>query len=109
MEGSAGKVRFCFPNAPYTPDTYHIIGEAELKQMKPSAILINTARGPLVDEHALVKALQDGTIHGAGLDVFEFGDYPLPELLEMDKRSINSPHRYADDGCAHCNGPYGLQ
>ena len=41
-------------NAPYTPETYHIIGEKELKQMKSSAVLINTARGPLVDEHALV-------------------------------------------------------
>ena len=71
-------------NAPYTPETYHIIGEAELKQMKPSAVLINTARGPLVDEKALVQALKEGTIHGAGLDVFEFGDHPLPELLEMD-------------------------
>lgn len=78
-------------NAPYTPETYHTIGEAELKQMKPSAILINTARGPLVDEHALVKALQEGTIHGAGLDVFEFGDYPLPELLEMD-HVVLTPH-----------------
>ena len=85
------KSDFVSLNAPYTPDTYHIIGEAELKQMKPSAILINTARGPLVDEHALVKALQDGTIHGAGLDVFEFGDYPLPELLEMDN-VVLTPH-----------------
>lgn len=71
-------------NAPYTSETYHIIGETELKQMKPSAVLINTARGPLVDEKALVQALKEGTIHGAGLDVFEFGDHPLPELLEMD-------------------------
>ena len=71
-------------NAPYTPETYHIIGEAELKQMKPSAVLINTARGPLIDEKALVQALKEGTGHGAGLDVFEFGDHPLPELLEMD-------------------------
>lgn len=78
-------------NAPYTPDTHHIIGEAELSQMKPSAILINTARGPLVDEHALVKALKEGRIHGAGLDVFEFGDYPLPELLEMDN-VVLTPH-----------------
>ena len=52
-------------NAPYTPETYHIIGEAELKQMKPTAVLINTGRGPLVDEKALVQALKDGTIHGA--------------------------------------------
>ena len=49
------KADFVSLNAPYTPDTYHILGEEEFKQMKPSAILINTARGPLVDEHALVK------------------------------------------------------
>ena len=78
-------------NAPHTPETHHIIGEEELQKMKPSAILINTARGPLVDEHALVKALKGGEIHGAGLDVFEFGDYPLPELLEMDN-VVLSPH-----------------
>ncbi|MGM9755740.1 MAG: NAD(P)-dependent oxidoreductase, partial [Parabacteroides sp.] len=85
------KADFVSLNAPYTPETYHIIGEAELQRMKPSAILINTARGPLVDEHALVKALQTGQIHGAGLDVFEFGDYPLPELLEMDN-VVLTPH-----------------
>lgn len=78
-------------NAPYTSETHHIIGEEELRQMKPTAILINTARGPLVDEQALVKALQDGTIWGAGLDVFEFGDYPLPELLTMDN-VVLTPH-----------------
>ncbi|MDR1407629.1 MAG: dihydrofolate reductase [Tannerella sp.] len=78
-------------NAPYTPETYHIIGEAELKKMKPTAILINTARGPLVDEKALISALQTGEIHGAGLDVFEFGDHPLPELLEMEN-VVMTPH-----------------
>lgn len=91
MEELLTQSDFLSLNAPYTPDTYHIIGEAELKQMKPTAILINTARGPLVDEQALVKALQDGTIHGAGLDVFEFGDYPLPELLQMDN-VVLTPH-----------------
>lgn len=90
-EDLLAKADFISLNAPYTTETYHIIGEAELRQMKPSAILINTARGPLVDEHALVKALQEGTIHGAGLDVFEFGDYPLPELLEMDN-VVMTPH-----------------
>lgn len=78
-------------NAPYTAETHHLIGESELSRMKPSAILINTARGPLVDEHALVKALQNGVILGAGLDVFEFGDYPLPALLEMEN-VVLTPH-----------------
>ena len=85
------KSDFISINAPYTPETHHLIGEAELQMMKPTAILINTARGPLVDEHALVKALKEGTIRGAGLDVFEFGDYPLPELLELDN-VVLTPH-----------------
>lgn len=91
MEELLAQSDFVSLNLPYNQETYHIIGEAELKQMKPSAILINTGRGPLVDEHALVKALQDGTIQGAGLDVFEFGDYPLPELLELDN-VVLTPH-----------------
>ena len=78
-------------NAPYTPETYHIIGTEELKRMKNSAILINTARGPLVDEAALVEALKSGEIRGAGLDVFEDGDYPMEELLEMDN-VVLTPH-----------------
>ncbi len=78
-------------NAPLTPDTFHIMGEAEFKLMKPSAILINTSRGPLVDEKALVAALQNKTIQGAGLDVFENGDYPMDELLEMDN-VVLTPH-----------------
>ena len=78
-------------NAPYTPETYHINGAEELKRMKNSAILINTARGPLVDEAALVEALKSGEIRGAGLDVFEDGDYPMEELLEMDN-VVLTPH-----------------
>ena len=78
-------------NAPYTPETYHIIGAEELKRMKNSAILINTARGPLVDEAALAEALKSGEIRGAGLDVFEDGDYPMEELLEMDN-VVLTPH-----------------
>lgn len=78
-------------NAPSTPETYHMIGEEELKLMKSSAILINTARGSLIDEQALVKALQEGTIRGAGLDVFEENDFPLSELLELDN-VVLTPH-----------------
>ena len=78
-------------HAPLTPETRHVIDEDALKKMKPTAILINTARGSLVDEKALVKALQDGEILGAGLDVFENGDLPLPELLCMDN-AVLTPH-----------------
>ncbi|MDR2233104.1 MAG: dihydrofolate reductase [Tannerella sp.] len=78
-------------NAPHTAETYHIIGEVELKKMKPTAILINTSRGALVDENALVKALQNKEIAGAALDVFEFNDVPLPELLAMDNVVV-TPH-----------------
>ncbi|MBS4008979.1 MAG: D-glycerate dehydrogenase [Clostridium sp.] len=58
-------------HVPLTPETVHLIGEKELKMMKKTAYLINTARGPVVDEKALVKALKTGEIAGAGLDVFE--------------------------------------
>lgn len=78
-------------NAPLTAETYHMIGAKELKAMKSEAILINTARGPLVDEHALIEALRNREIWGAGLDVFEFGDTISPELFDMDNVVLN-PH-----------------
>ncbi|SIT42330.1 2-oxo-carboxylic acid reductase (glyoxalate reductase) (2-ketoaldonate reductase) [Paraburkholderia piptadeniae] len=56
---------------PLTPQTRHLIGANELRKMKKSAILINASRGQIVDENALIEALQTGTIHGAGLDVFD--------------------------------------
>ena len=65
--------------------THHLIGEKELRSMKSTAFLINTARGPIVDEKALVKALREGWIQGAGIDVFE--EEPTPPdnpLLKMD-------------------------
>ena len=78
-------------NAPYTHETHHIIGEKELKKMKRTAILINSSRGPLIDEKALIEALRSGEIHGAGLDMFEFGDHPSSELLDMDN-VVLTPH-----------------
>lgn len=71
-------------NAPLSHSTYHIISAPQLKAMKPSAILVNTARGALVDEKALAQALKEGEIWGAGLDVFEFGDYPIEELTKLN-------------------------
>lgn len=58
-------------HVPLTPDTRHLVGARELRRMKPTALLINTARGPIVDEGALAEALTQGTIAGAGLDVYE--------------------------------------
>ncbi|MFL5628911.1 MAG: 2-hydroxyacid dehydrogenase [Ktedonobacteraceae bacterium] len=75
---------FVSVHTPYMPSTHHLISERELKLMKPTAILINTARGPIVDEKALVKALQSRTIAGAGLDVFENEPAVEPELLSME-------------------------
>ena len=71
---------------PVTGQTLGIIGMGRIGKA-----LAKRANALLVDEHALVKALREGTIHGAGLDVFEFGDYPLPELLEMDN-VVLTPH-----------------
>ncbi len=58
-------------HVPLTAATQHLIGAAELSLMRPTAVLINTARGPVVDEAALADALRSGTIAGAGLDVYE--------------------------------------
>ena len=76
---------------PLKPETRHLIGERELKLMKSSAILINTARGPIVDEKALVKALKEGWIWGAGLDVFENEPIVEPELMHLDN-AVLLPH-----------------
>lgn len=78
-------------NAPSSPDTFHLIGEREFGMMKKNAIVINTARGPLIDEEALIKALKKKQIWGAGLDVYEFGENISPELLTLDNVVLN-PH-----------------
>lgn len=78
-------------HVPLTKETYHLIGEKELKMMKKSAYLINTARGPVVDEKALVRALKEGWIRGAALDVYENEPKVEPELLELDN-VVLAPH-----------------
>ncbi|MEE0921484.1 MAG: NAD(P)-dependent oxidoreductase [Paludibacteraceae bacterium] len=78
-------------NLPYTPEVKHLIGARELKMMKKSAYLINTARGAHVDEEALVKALKEGEIAGAAMDVYEHEPLIHPELLTLDN-VVLSPH-----------------
>lgn len=78
-------------HAPYTKETYHLIGMEELLLMKKTAFLVNTSRGPVVDEAALVSALQEKEICGAGLDVYENEPKISPELLEMDN-VVLTPH-----------------
>jgi len=84
MEDVLRQADFISVHTPYMPSTHHLISERELHLMKPSAMLINTARGPIVDEKALVEALQTKTIAGAGLDVFENEPVVEPELLTME-------------------------
>jgi glyoxylate reductase len=78
-------------HTPLTPETRHQIGARELALMKPTAFLINTARGPIVDEAALIRALAERRIAGAGLDVFEHEPHVDPALLTMPN-VVLTPH-----------------
>jgi glyoxylate reductase len=78
-------------HCPLTPETHHLIDAAALATMKPSAVLVNAARGPVVDERALVEALRSGSIAGAGLDVYEHEPEVSEELLTMEN-VVLSPH-----------------
>ena len=78
-------------HVPYAPSTHHIIGSPELAMMKPGAILINAARGGVVDDTALVEALTSGRLAGAGLDVFENEPALNPALVTM-KNVVLTPH-----------------
>jgi len=78
-------------NMPLTPQTHHMISTDELKLMKKSAYLINTARGPVVNEIALIEALQKGMIAGAGLDVFE-KEPTIPDALRELSNVVLMPH-----------------
>jgi len=75
-----------------SPDTYHLITLADLLLMKPSAFIINTSRGPLIEENALVKVLKDRSIAGAGLDVFDVEPLPLEHPLRSLSNVTLTPH-----------------
>ena len=70
-------------NCPHTPSTFHLMNARRLKLMKPSAVIVNTSRGEVIDENALARMLRDGAIAGAGLDVYEKGTKVHPRLREM--------------------------
>jgi glyoxylate reductase len=78
-------------NCPHTPSTFHLMNARRLKLMKPSAVIVNTSRGEVIDENALTRMLRAGEIAGAGLDVFERGHEINPRLKELPN-AILLPH-----------------
>ena len=78
-------------HAPLTEETTHLIGAPELEKMNTEAVLVNTSRGPLVDEGALADALEEGRIFAAGLDVYEEEPKVHPKLLELEN-VVLAPH-----------------
>lgn len=91
MEELLKESDFVSLHVPLTAETKHLIGKAELELMKPTAVLINTARGPVVDEAALADALEAKTIWAAGLDVFEAEPKVHEKLLKLDN-VVLAPH-----------------
>ena len=86
-----GTSDFVSIHTPLTPETTHLIGAEELERMKPEAVLVNTSRGPVVDESALVNALAGRLIFAAGLDVYENEPEVHPKLLELEN-VVLAPH-----------------
>src|SRR5512140_110625 len=78
-------------HAPLSPETHHLIDAAALARMKPGAFVVNTSRGPLVDENALCDALENGHLRGAALDVYEFEPEVNPRLLRI-RNVVIVPH-----------------
>ena len=79
-------------NVPLTPETFHMIGEEQLSMMKKSAFLVNTSRGAVIDERALVECLLKGDIRGAGLDVFEVVPLPQSSPLSSMENVVLTPY-----------------
>ena len=79
-------------NCPHTPATYHLLSERRLKLIRPEAYIVNTARGEVIDENALVRLIAEGKIAGAGLDVFDVEPLPLDHPLRKMDNVVLTPH-----------------
>ena len=90
-------------NCPHTPATYHLLSARRLKLLKPSAYIVNTARGEVIDENELARLLESGAISGAGLDVFEHEPAVNPRLLNRTGRCV-AAHEFGDDRRPHRHG-----
>ncbi len=91
LDEGLARADFVSIHTPLTKETRHLIDERRLRLMKPTAVIVNTARGPVIDEAALVKALREGWIFGAGLDVYEHEPRPGAELIAL-KNVVMTPH-----------------
>ena len=91
MEELLAQADFVVLQMPYSPETHHLIGAKELAKMKPGAILINSTRGGVVDDKALIAALKNGVIRAAGLDVFEGEPHLDPGFMAL-KNVVLAPH-----------------
>lgn len=110
MADLLSRVDYLSIHAPLTAETYHLIGPAELAMLKNDAVIINTARGGMVDEDALCMALRDGTIAGAGLDVLE-SEPPPPNhpLLDMDNVVVTPHVAWYSEESLHLSMDQGIQ
>ena len=92
LEDLISRSDFISVNCDLNPTSHHLINQTRLSHAKPNAVIINTARGPIIDEPALIRALQSGTIAGAALDVFEVEPLPMDSpLMGMDNVML-APH-----------------
>ncbi|MBX3494895.1 MAG: D-glycerate dehydrogenase [Parvibaculum sp.] len=91
LDGMLAKVDIVSVNCPLTPQTFHLLDARRLKLLKPDAYIVNTARGEIIDENALLRALEAGELAGAGLDVFEREPSVNPRLVAL-QNVISLPH-----------------
>ena len=92
LDELAARADFISVHVPLTAETRGLVGEELLRKMKPSVFLVNTARGGLVDQDALLHALQEGWIAGAGIDVFDPERLPIDHPLLLERKLIPTPH-----------------